>query len=142
MRSGRRRGRPVIERIEADPEFQRQKAEMVRHASQLTVPTGDPQQDADRREPPIFVRSVTYLPNELLGVGTEYKNSPGRRAGRGSPDDANAAPRSLRQGGVGHNRAQIRNGEDRWHVSGAGSRAQFFPALSHGWQLRFQRTGV
>jgi uncharacterized protein len=69
----------AIGRIEADSEFQRQKTEMVRQASQLTVATGDPQQDADRREQAANFRALceTHLPNEFLGVVTEYANSPG-----------------------------------------------------------------
>ncbi|HUD86606.1 MAG TPA: ankyrin repeat domain-containing protein [Xanthobacteraceae bacterium] len=87
----------VIERIEADPEFQRQKAEMVRQASQLTVATGDPQQDADRPEQAANFRALceTHLPNELLGVVTEYTNSPGRYV---SPAEARATTSLLSQG--------------------------------------------
>jgi hypothetical protein len=89
----------AIERIEADPEFQRQKAEMVRQASQLIVATGDPQQDedADRREQAADFRALceTHLPNELLGVVTEYTNSPGRHV---SPAEARATTSLLSQG--------------------------------------------
>jgi hypothetical protein len=87
----------AIERIEADPEFQRQKAEMVRLASQLTVATGDPQLDADRREQAANFRALceTHLPNELLGVVTEYTNSPGPHV---SPAEARATTSLLSQG--------------------------------------------
>jgi ankyrin repeat protein len=87
----------AIARIEADPEFQRQKAEMVRQASQLTVATGDPQQGADRREQAANFRGLceTHLPNELLGIVTEYTNSPGPYV---SPAEARAATSQLSQG--------------------------------------------
>jgi hypothetical protein len=87
----------AIERIEADPEFQRQKAEMLRQASQLTVPSDDPQQDADRREQAANFRALceTHLPNELLGVVTEYTNSAGRPI---SPAEARATRSLLSQG--------------------------------------------
>jgi hypothetical protein len=87
----------AIARIEADPEFQRQKAEMVRQASQLTVATGDPQQGADRREQAANFRGLceTHLPNELLGIVTEYTNSPGPYV---SPAEAHAATSQLSQG--------------------------------------------
>jgi hypothetical protein len=67
----------VIEKIEADPEFQEQKAEILRQASQLTVASGDPQQDEDRREQAAHFRALceTHLPNEFLGVVTEYTTS-------------------------------------------------------------------
>jgi hypothetical protein len=87
----------AIERIEADPEFQRQKAEMVRQASQLTVATGDPRQDADRPEQAANFRALceTHLPNELLGAVTEYTNSPGPHV---SPAGAPATTTLLSQG--------------------------------------------
>ena len=79
----------AIESIEADPEFQRQKTEMLLQASQLTVATGDPQQDAERREQAANFRALceTHLPNEFLGVETEYTNSRGRQV---SPAEARA----------------------------------------------------
>ena len=85
----------AIERIEADPEFQRQKAEMVRQASQLTAVTGDPQ-DADRREQAANFRALceTHLPNELLGVVTEYTNAPDHPI---SPAEARATSSVLSQ---------------------------------------------
>ncbi|MGB6308350.1 MAG: ankyrin repeat domain-containing protein [Steroidobacteraceae bacterium] len=84
----------AIQRIEADPEFQRQKAEMLRQASQLTVVTGDPQQDADRREQAENFRALceTHLPNELLGVVTEYKRP------QVSPAEARVTTSLLTQG--------------------------------------------
>jgi hypothetical protein len=87
----------AIERIEADPEFQRQKAEMTRQASQLTVASGDPQQDADRQEQAVNFRALceTHLPNELLGVVTEYTTSTGRPQ---SPAEARATTSLLSQG--------------------------------------------
>jgi hypothetical protein len=70
---------------------------MVRQASQLTVTTGDPQQDADRPEQAANFRALceTHLPNELLGVVTEYTNSPGRYV---SPAEARATTSLLSQG--------------------------------------------
>ena len=87
----------AIERIEADPEFQRQKAEMVRQASKLTVTTGDPQQDDDRREQAANFRALceTHLPNEFLGVVTEYTNAPGPSL---SPAESRATASLLSQG--------------------------------------------
>jgi hypothetical protein len=87
----------AIEKIEADPEFQRQKAEMVRQASQLTVASGDPQQDADRRDQVTNFRALceTHLPNELLGITTVYTNSPGPHL---SPAEARAAASLIVQG--------------------------------------------
>jgi len=84
----------AIERIEADPAFQRQKAEMVLQASQLTVTTGDPQQDADRREQVANFRALceTHLPNEFLGVVTEYTSH------QVSPEEARAMKSVLSQG--------------------------------------------
>jgi hypothetical protein len=87
----------AIEKIEADPEFQRQKAEMLRQASQLTESSGDPQQDGDRREQAANFRALceTHLPNELLGVVTEYTNSSGRPV---SAAEARATMSLLSQG--------------------------------------------
>jgi hypothetical protein len=87
----------AIERIEADPEFQRQKAEMMRQASQLTMASGDPEKDADRQEQAANFRALceTHLPNELLGVVTEYTNSPGRPL---SPAEARATMSLISQG--------------------------------------------
>jgi hypothetical protein len=87
----------AIERIEADPEFQRQKAEMIRQASQLTGAAGDPRQDAERQEQAANFRALceTHLPNELLGVVTEYTNSPGPQV---SPAEARATTSLLSQG--------------------------------------------
>jgi hypothetical protein len=86
----------AIERIEADPEFQRQKAEMVRQASQLTAAAGDSQMDADQREQAANFRALceTHLPNELLGAVTEYTNSPGPSV---SPAEARATTSLLLQ---------------------------------------------
>jgi hypothetical protein len=87
----------VIEKIEADPEFQRQKAEMVRQASQLTVATGDPQQDSDQKEQAANFRALceTHLPNEFLGVVTEHTSSPSHHS---SPAEARATTSLLSEG--------------------------------------------
>lgn len=87
----------VIKEIEADPEFQRQKGEMARQASQLTAAIGDPQQDADRREQAENFRALceTHLPNEFRGVATEYTNSPGPPL---APAEARATTSLLSQG--------------------------------------------
>jgi ankyrin repeat protein len=87
----------VIDKIEADPEYQRQKAEMVRLASQLIATSGDPQQDADQRVQAANFRALceTHLPNEFLGVVTEYTNSPSHRP---SPAEARATTSVLSDG--------------------------------------------
>jgi ankyrin repeat protein len=87
----------AIERIEADPEFQRQKGEMLRQASQLTVATGDPLQDADRPEQAANFRALCerHLPNELRGIVTEYTNSPDHHV---APAEARATTSPLSQG--------------------------------------------
>jgi hypothetical protein len=87
----------AIAKIEADPEFQRQKTEMVRQASQLIVASGDPQEDVERREQAANFRALceTHLPNEFLGVATEYTNSP---ASGISPAEARATSSLLTQG--------------------------------------------
>jgi hypothetical protein len=87
----------AIERIEADPEFQRQKGEMLRQASQLTVATGDPLQDADRPEQAANFRALCerHLPNELRGIVTDYTISPDHHV---APAEARATTSLLSQG--------------------------------------------
>ncbi len=86
----------AIARIEADPEFQRQKTDMLRQASQLTGAGSTALEDADRQEQAANFRALceTHLPNEFLGVVTEYTNSPGSHV---SPAEARATMSVLPQ---------------------------------------------
>jgi len=68
----------VIRGIEADPAFQQARTEILHHAADLTVTSGDSRLDADQRDQAANFRALCekHLPDEFMGVVTEYTNAP------------------------------------------------------------------
>jgi hypothetical protein len=68
----------VIQGLEADPAFQQTRTEMLHHAAELTVTSGDSRLDADQRDQAASFRALCekHLPDEFMGVVTEYTNAP------------------------------------------------------------------